>query len=139
VEFKNAFDLPNIRLNQERKKKEGPMRYRNRIKNNDIIGNKSKKNEKNKNSEIKKIEPGNPKNIKQLSNIARNSFGHKKLIPLISVIRRVLNRRATASTNKNEFVESKAWLINIQKLASSKFDCPLIIQIVSQCISTTVE
>lgn len=86
------------------------------------MGNKSKKNEKNKNSEIKKIEPGNPKNIRQFNSIARNSFGHKKFIPLISVIRRVLKRLATASTNKNELVESSAWLINIQKLASIRFD-----------------
>jgi hypothetical protein len=40
--------------------------------------------------------------------MAKNNFGHKKLIPLTSVISRVLNRRATASTNKNEFVESNA-------------------------------
>jgi hypothetical protein len=33
---------------------------------------------------------------------------HRKLIPLTSVKRRVLNLRATASTNKNELVESKA-------------------------------
>jgi hypothetical protein len=55
------------------------------------------------------------------------------------VIRRVLKRRPIASTSKNELVESRAWLINIQKLASIKADCPLITQIVSQCISTTVE
>jgi len=42
------------------------------------------------------------------SSIARNSFGHKKFNPLISVIKRVLNLRATASTSKNELVESKA-------------------------------
>lgn len=73
------------------------------------------------------------------SSIARNSFGHKKFNPLISVIKRVLNLRATASTSKNELVESKAWLISIQKLDNNKFDCPLITHIVNQCISTTVE
>ena len=55
---------------------------------------------------MKKIEPGNPKKIKLLSNIARKSFGHRKFRPLTSVMRRVLKRRATASTNKNEFVDS---------------------------------
>jgi hypothetical protein len=33
----------------------------------------------------------------------------------------VLKRRAIASTNKNEFVDNKAWLINIQKLDKIKF------------------
>ena len=72
------------------------------------MGNKSKKNEKNKNSDIKNIEPGKPKKIKQFKSIAINNLGHKKLIPLTSVIKRVLNRRATASTNKNELVDNKA-------------------------------
>jgi hypothetical protein len=36
-------------------------------------------------------------------------------------------------------VDNKAWLIIIQKLDSIKFDWPLTIHIVSQCISTTVE
>jgi len=62
-----------------------------------------------------------------------------KFRPLISVNNRVLNRLATASTNKKEFVDNNAWLIIIQKLASIKFDCPLTTHIVSQCISTTVE
>jgi hypothetical protein len=44
-----------------------------------------------------------------------------------------------ASTNKNEFEDNKAWLISIQKLANIKADWPLIIQMVNQCISTTVE
>jgi hypothetical protein len=80
------------------------------------------KNEKKRNSAIKNIEPGNPKKIKLFSNITRNSFGHTKLRPLISVISLVLKRRATASTNKNELVDNKAWLINIQKLAKSRFE-----------------
>jgi hypothetical protein len=71
-------------------------------------GNKSKKKEKNKISETNIIEPGNPKNTRVFSKLTRKSFGHKKLIPLISVMRRVLNRRLIASTRKNEFVDSNA-------------------------------
>ena len=117
----------------------GTIKYKIIIKNKHKIGKRSKKKLKNKNSAIKKIEPGNPKKIKQLIRLIKNSLGHKKLIPLISVINRVLNRLLIASTNKKELVESNAWLINIQKLASNKHDCPLIIHIVNQCISTTVE
>jgi hypothetical protein len=73
-----------------------------------MTGNKLKKNEKNKNSATKNTEPGKPKKINVFSNTAKKSFGHKKFKPLISVIKRVLKRRATASTSKNEFVESKA-------------------------------
>jgi hypothetical protein len=72
------------------------------------IGNKSRKNEKNRNSETKKIEPGKPKNINVFSKAHKNSFGHIKFIPLISVISLVLNRLAIASTSKKEFVESSA-------------------------------
>ena len=104
-----------------------------------IRGNKSKKNEKKRNSETKNIDPGNPRKIKLFNSAIRNNLGHKKFNPLISVKRRVLKRRAIASTSKKEFVESRACAINIQKLASIKFDCPLIIHIVNQCISTTVE
>jgi len=57
---------------------------------------------------MKNMEPGKPKNISEFTNIARNSLGHKKFIPLTSVINLVLNLRATASTSKNELVESKA-------------------------------
>lgn len=85
------------------------------------------------------MEPGNPKKISVFRRIMRNNFEHIKLSPLISVISLVLNLRATASTSKNEFVERSAWLISMQKLARIKFDCPLRIHIVNQCISTTVE
>ena len=115
------------------------MRYKNTRRNRAINGNRSKKNEKNKNSEIKNIDPGKPRKIKLFSKTIRNNFGVIKFIPLISVNKRVLNHLAIASTSKNEFVESSAWLISMQKLASIKLDCPLIIQIVNQCISTTVE
>lgn len=121
------------------KKKVGPNRYNKTKRNKHKIGNKSKKKLKNKNSAIKKIEPGKPKNISKFIKQAKNNFGHKKLTPLISVINRVLNRLFIASTNKNELVESRAWLINIQKLANIRHDCPLITHIVNQCISTTVE
>jgi hypothetical protein len=68
------------------------------------------------------MDPGKPKNIKLLISIAINNFGHKKLIPDTSVIILVLNLLATASTSKKEFVDKRAWLINIQKLASIKLD-----------------
>lgn len=57
---------------------------------------------------MKKIEPGNPKKIKQFIKLIKNSLGHKKLIPLTSVINLVLNRLFIASTSKNELVESRA-------------------------------
>lgn len=71
---------------------------------------------------MKKIDPGKPKNTKLFKRIAKNSLGHRKFKPLISVISLVLNLRVTASTNKNEFVDKKAWLISIQKLDKSKLD-----------------
>lgn len=85
------------------------------------------------------MDPGNPKNTSKFTRLTKNNLGHKKLTPLISVMRRVLKRRAIASTKRNEFVESNAWLINIQNPDNIRDDCPLIIQIVNQCISTTVE
>jgi hypothetical protein len=85
------------------------------------------------------MEPGKPRNISMLSNTAKNNLGHKKFNPPTSDINRVLNLLATASTSKNELVDIKAWLINIAKLANIRFDCPLTIHMVNQCISTTVE
>jgi hypothetical protein len=117
-----VVENPNIKLTHDLKKKDGPRRYKSTTKNKDITGNRSKKNEKNKNSDIKNMDPGKPKNINEFRSIAKNNFGHRKFIPLISVIKRVLNLRATASTKRKELVESKAWLINIQKLAKSRFD-----------------
>jgi hypothetical protein len=93
---------------QDRKKNVGPIKYRSRIRYKAITGNKLKKKEKNKNSATKNIEPGKPKKISVFNSTARKSLGHKKFKPLISVIRRVLNRRATASTNRNEFVDNRA-------------------------------
>lgn len=93
---------------QDLKKKVGPNKYKNTRRKIDSKGNRSKKKLKNKNSDTKNIEPGNPKKIRLLSNVMRKSFGHMKLIPLISVSSLVLNRRAIASTNKNELVERRA-------------------------------
>jgi hypothetical protein len=78
------------------------------MKNKQSAGKRSKKKLKNINSATKKIDPGKPKKIKQLTKLTKNNLGHKKLIPLISVIRRVLNRRPIASTSRNELVESNA-------------------------------
>jgi hypothetical protein len=63
---------------------------------------------KNKISETNIIDPGNPKKIKQFNSVIKNNFGHMKLRPLISVSNLVLNRRAIASTSKNELVDNKA-------------------------------
>jgi hypothetical protein len=102
------FEKPNIAFIQDLKKNVGANKYKNINKNNDISGNKSKKKVKNRNSETKKIDPGNPKKIRVFKSIARNNLGHIKFNPLISVINRVLNLLATASTSKNELVDSKA-------------------------------
>jgi hypothetical protein len=85
-------------------------------------GKRSKKKLKKRISATNMIDPGKPKKIKQLINPIRNNLGHKKFSPLISVINRVLKRLPIASTKRNEFVESKAWLISIQKLASIRAD-----------------
>jgi hypothetical protein len=66
------------------------------------------------------IDPGNPKKIRRFTKLTKNNLGQRKFIPLISVIKRVLNRRPIASTSRKEFVDSKAWLINIQKPANIK-------------------
>jgi len=122
IVLEKTNEKPNIVLSHDRKKKVGPIKYKNSNKNKAINGNKSKKKLKNKNSAMKKIDPGNPKNINVFVNTIKNNLGHKKFNPLISVIKRVLNRLAIASTSKNELVDNNAWLINIQKLANIKFD-----------------
>lgn len=90
------------------KKKVGPIKYKNSRRNRAPKGNRSRKKEKNKISEIKNIDPGKPKKINILRSTTRKSLGHKKFNPFISVINLVLNRRATASTSKNELVEINA-------------------------------
>ena len=137
--FKKKREEPNIAFIQVRKKKVGAIKYNRRIKKIDSKGKRSMKKPKNKISETNIIDPGNPRNTRQLSRVIKNNLGQRKLIPLISVINLVLNRRAIASTNKKELVDNNAWLINIQKLANIKADCPLITHMVNQCISTTVE
>ena len=90
------------------KKKVGPNKYSKISISKQSNGKRSKKKLKNKNSATKKIEPGKPKNIKRFNKLIRNNFGHKKFTPLISVIKRVLKRRFTASTKRNEFVDKRA-------------------------------
>lgn len=106
--FDKKKEKPNITFIQDRKKNVGPIKYKNTSKKIDIKGNRSKKKEKNKNSDTKNIDPGNPKKIRLFTSVIRNSLGHRKFIPLTSVNNLVLNLRAIASTNKNEFVESNA-------------------------------
>ena len=106
--FAFANEKPNMAFIQDRKKNVGPNRYRKTNKNRVKTGNKSKKKLKKRNSETKNIDPGKPRKIRLFTKTIKNSLGHIKLRPLISVISRVLKRRAIASTSKNEFVESKA-------------------------------
>jgi hypothetical protein len=106
--YVNAIEDPNITFIQVRKKKVGPNKYSSMIKKSDKRGNKSKKKLKNKNSATKKIDPGKPKKTKQFNKMIRNNLGQRKLIPLISVIRRVLNLRLIASTSKKELVDKRA-------------------------------
>jgi F0F1-type ATP synthase gamma subunit len=103
-----VVERPNNTFIQLRKKKVGPNRYSNIIKITHSIGKISKKKLKKRNSAIKKIEPGKPKKTKQFNKLIKKSFGHKKLIPLTSVIRRVLKRLLIASTSKNELVDNNA-------------------------------
>lgn len=118
----SCVEKPNSRLTHDLKKNVGPNKYKNNRRVIASKGNKSTKKEKNKNSDTKNMEPGKPKNIKRFTSAAKNNLGHKKFRPPNSVINLVLNLRAMASTSKNEFVESKACAISIQKLASSKLD-----------------
>ena len=132
-------DVPNKTLTQLLKKKVGPIKYRSTVKKRQTRGKRSKKKLKNKISDTNIIEPGKPKKINRFTRLTKNNFGQRKLIPLTSVISRVLKRRPIASTSKKELVESKAWLISIAKLANINGECPLSTQIANQCISTTVE
>ena len=86
----------------------GPIKYNKTIKNRQSRGNRSKKKLKKSISDTNIIDPGNPKNTRQFNKPTKNNLGHKKLIPLISVINRVLKRRPIASTSKNELVDNKA-------------------------------
>jgi len=99
---------PNITFIQLRKKKIGPSKYNSNRSQTLSAGARSIKKLKNNVSAIKNSDPGNPKNNSKLNSMAKNNLGHKKFIPLISVISLVLKRRFTASTNKNEFVDNIA-------------------------------
>ena len=94
------MEKPKSKFTQDRKKKVGPNKYKKSSNSNAKKGNRSKKKEKNKNSETKNIDPGKPKKIKRFINETRKSFGQRKFKPPNSVISRVLNRRAIASTRR---------------------------------------
>jgi hypothetical protein len=106
--LEKKVEAPNNAFVQLRKKKVGPNKYNKTIKIKHKRGNKSKKKPKNNTSVINIIEPGKPKKTNKFTKLTRKSFGHKKLIPLISVINRVLKRRPIASTSKKEFVDNSA-------------------------------
>jgi len=103
-----VYENPNITLNHDLKKKVGTSKYNSTKSRRVINGKRSNENAKNKTSEIKNNEPGNPKKTNELTSIARKSFGHNILSPLISVIKRVLKRRVIASTNKKALVDNSA-------------------------------
>ena len=132
-------EVPNKAFIHVLKKKVGAIKYNSVIMNKHSAGNKSNKNEKNKISETNIMDPGKPRKMSKLTKLTKKSLGHKKFTPLISVIRRVLNLRAIASTSRNELVDKRAWLISIQKPDKISEDCPLTTHSVNQCISTTVE
>ena len=106
--YDKELEKPNSAFIHDLKKKVGPSKYKNTSRNTVRVGKRSKKKEKKRNSDTKNMDPGNPKNIRVFNNAHRNNLGHIKLIPLTSVINLVLKRLATASTNKNEFVDNKA-------------------------------
>lgn len=103
-----CLDEPKRTFIQLLKKNVGASKYNNTIKIKQRRGNRSKKKLKNSISETNIIEPGKPKKTSELINPAKKSLGHKKFTPLISVINRVLNRRAIASTRRNELVDRSA-------------------------------
>lgn len=66
--------------------------------------------------------PGKPKKTIQFTKDSKNSLGHRKFSPEISVTSLVLNLLAIESTIKNEFVDIIAWLISIAKPANQRKD-----------------
>jgi hypothetical protein len=120
--FNRCFDEPNRAFTHDLKNIVGANKYKKTTKKTVSKGYRSKKNEKNKISATNIIDPGKPKNTKRFNKLIKKSLGHIKLTPLISVIKRVLKRLPIPSTSKNEFVDKRAWLISIQKLASIKDD-----------------
>ena len=99
---------PNKVFIQLLKKKVGPIKYKKTMSIRHKDGKRSKKNEKKRISETNIIEPGKPKKTSVLTKLTKNSLGHRKLSPLISVINRVLKRLLIASTRKKELVDNKA-------------------------------
>ena len=73
----NEYENPNMTFSHDLKKKVGPIKYKNEIRNKASRGKKSKKKEKKRNSATKKIDPGKPKKTRVFNNMDRNSFGHK--------------------------------------------------------------
>jgi hypothetical protein len=114
------IDRPNIAFIHVRKKNTGIKKYNSTIRIRQRPGKKSKQKEKKRNSATKNIVPGNPKNTTQFKKHAKNNFGHRKLIPEISEISRVLKRRLIESTKIKEVEETSAWLISIDPPASHK-------------------
>jgi hypothetical protein len=106
--FVIIVERPNNTFIQVLKKKVGPRRYKKGRRSTHSKGKRSKRKLKNKTSAIKKIEPGKPKKTKQLRRLTKNNFGEEKLIPLISVTRRVLKRLLIASTKKKELEDKRA-------------------------------
>jgi len=101
-------EAPKSTLTQLLKKNVGPKRYKRTVKNKHKRGKRSKKKLKKRISETNIIEPGKPKKTNKFNKLTKKSLGHKKLIPLTSVVNLVLNLRPIASTSKNELVESNA-------------------------------
>ena len=104
----NCTDAPNKAFIQFRKKMVGAIKYKRTTKIKQRNGYRSKQKLKNKISATNIIVPGKPKNIRRFTNAIINSLGQIKLIPLISVINRVLKRRPIASTRRKELVERSA-------------------------------
>jgi len=108
IVFSICLEEPKRTFIQLRKKKVGANKYRSTMKIRQSKGKRSKKKLKNSISETNMMDPGKPKKTNEFTSPARKSLGQRKLIPLISVISRVLKRRAIASTNKKEFVDRSA-------------------------------
>lgn len=131
-------DIPNIALNQLRKKKVGASKYKKTTKRSVMAGKRSIKNEKKRISETNVKDPGNPRNNKQFMKDKINSLGQRRFNPLSSVMSRVLKRLLIASTSKNALAERSAWLTSMANPANMMGEEPEKIQMVSQCISMTV-
>ena len=70
------------------------------------------------------IDPGKPKKISKFTKLKIKSLGQIKLMPFISVIRRVLKRRPIASTSRNEFVERRGR--DLRSAATGRRGCTMM-------------